>query len=86
MTHDLVTMLLTELGASISSIEITELHEGTFFAEVEFVAGVHGQAVERKARGLHLVGALLVHVQLLVDQVWRAALRKHTTLGCVISS
>ena len=39
MTHDLVTMLLTELGASISSIEITELHEGTFFAEVEFVAG-----------------------------------------------
>ncbi len=39
MTHDLVTMLLTELGASISSIEITELYEGTFFAEVEFVAG-----------------------------------------------
>ncbi|CAB4769053.1 MAG: bifunctional nuclease family protein [Actinobacteria bacterium] len=39
MTHDLVTMLLAELGATISSIEITELHEGTFFAEVEFVAG-----------------------------------------------
>lgn len=39
MTHDLVTMLLSELGATISQIEITELHEGTFYAEVEFTTG-----------------------------------------------
>lgn len=39
MTHDLVTTLLFELGATISLVEITELHEGTFFAEVEFSSG-----------------------------------------------
>lgn len=39
MTHDLVTTMLDDLGARLVAVEITELHEGTFFAELEIVQG-----------------------------------------------
>lgn len=39
MTHDLVTTVLGDLDTRVTRVEITELHEGTFFAEVEFVQG-----------------------------------------------
>jgi len=35
MTHDLFKTVLDDLGAKIVSVEITELHDGTFFAELE---------------------------------------------------
>jgi bifunctional DNase/RNase len=39
MTHDLATTMLEDLGARLVAVEITELHEGTFFAELEIVQG-----------------------------------------------
>lgn len=34
-THDLLLATLHELGASVTKVEVTELSEGTFFAELE---------------------------------------------------
>jgi uncharacterized protein len=36
MTHDLFTTVLAESGVVLEQVEITELHDGTFFAEIEF--------------------------------------------------
>jgi uncharacterized protein len=43
MTHDLFKDVLDDLGVSIERIEITDLREGTFYAELEMHAadGVH---------------------------------------------
>ena len=35
MTHDLFKAVLDDLGASVVQVVITELHDGTFFAEIE---------------------------------------------------
>src|SRR4029079_17156265 len=35
MTHDLFTTVLAEAGVVLEQVEITELHDGTFFAEIE---------------------------------------------------
>ena len=40
LTHDLIVNLLDELGARVISVQVTELRERTFFAEIELeVAG-----------------------------------------------
>ncbi|WP_334144104.1 bifunctional nuclease family protein [Rhabdothermincola sp.] len=39
MTHDLMKDLLDELGATVERIVITELSEGTFFAEIHLSVG-----------------------------------------------
>ena len=43
MTHDLIKNELDDLGVSDESITVTDLREGTFFAEIELHArdGVH---------------------------------------------
>ncbi len=43
MTHDLMKNLLDDLGVSVESIVVTDLRDGTFFAEIELHAsdGVH---------------------------------------------
>src|SRR5438128_1074645 len=38
MTHDLMRDLLTELGVGVERILITELREGTFYAEIQMTA------------------------------------------------
>jgi hypothetical protein len=35
MTHDLFKTVLDELGVTLRQVVITELHDGTFFAEIE---------------------------------------------------
>jgi len=35
MTHDLVRNILGELGATVEAIEVTELRENTYFAQIE---------------------------------------------------
>jgi bifunctional DNase/RNase len=35
MTHDLFKSVLDELGIRLEKVEITELHDGTFYAEIE---------------------------------------------------
>ena len=39
MTHDLTTTLLGELGARITQVVISDVQDGTFFADVTFAAG-----------------------------------------------
>jgi len=36
MTHDLFKSVLDDLGTKVMQVIITELHDGTFFAEIEF--------------------------------------------------
>jgi uncharacterized protein len=36
MTHDLFKSVLDDMKVGVSKVEITELHDGTFFAEIEF--------------------------------------------------
>jgi uncharacterized protein len=41
LTHDLIQNLLDDLGATVSRITVTEIHDRTFFAEIELeLAGV----------------------------------------------
>jgi hypothetical protein len=37
MTHDLFKSVLDELGAALRQVIITELHDGTFYAEIEIL-------------------------------------------------
>lgn len=37
MTHDLLKTVLDDLTARLDRVEITELHDGTFYAEIELV-------------------------------------------------
>ena len=37
MTHDLFKSVLVELGAALRQVIITELHDGTFYAEIEIL-------------------------------------------------
>lgn len=39
MTHDLFRTVLDELDVKLERVEITELREGTFYAEVELIRG-----------------------------------------------
>jgi len=35
MTHDLIRNIVSELGATVETVEITELRENTYFARIE---------------------------------------------------
>ena len=48
MTHDLMKNLLEEVGAQIQRIEITELREGTYYANINMK--MNGNAYEISAR------------------------------------
>jgi hypothetical protein len=39
MTHDLFKTVLDELSVSLQRVVITELHDGTFYAEIELTGG-----------------------------------------------
>lgn len=41
MTHDLTTMLLEELGTRITQVVISDVQDGTFFADVTFATEDH---------------------------------------------
>jgi bifunctional DNase/RNase len=46
MTHDLFKTVLDELAISLQRVVITELHDGTFYAEIELGNGSNGEAGE----------------------------------------
>lgn len=55
MTHDLMKDLLDELGATVERIVITELSEGTFFAEIHVsVGGVSHRVSSRPSDAIAL--------------------------------
>ena len=46
MTHDLFKAVLDEMSVSLQRVVITELHDGTFYAEIELGQG-SGEAIRR---------------------------------------
>lgn len=48
MTHDLFKTVLDELGATLRQVVITELHDGTFFAEIEIDRGGETQRISSR--------------------------------------
>ena len=48
MTHDLVSDMLDQLGASISRITVTELRENTFFAQIVVAQDGHELEVDSR--------------------------------------
>jgi uncharacterized protein len=48
MTHDLMKDLIDELGARVDRIVITDLSEGTFYAEVHLVVGAETRRVSSR--------------------------------------
>lgn len=55
MTHDLFQTVLDQLGAELRQVVITELHDGTFYAEIEIVTeGVSRRISSRPSDALAL--------------------------------
>jgi bifunctional DNase/RNase len=48
MTHDLFKTVLDELGVTLQQVVITELHDGTFFAEIEIDRGGQTQRISSR--------------------------------------
>jgi bifunctional DNase/RNase len=48
MTHDLFKTVLDELGVTLRQVVITELHDGTFFAEIEIDRGGETQRISSR--------------------------------------
>ncbi len=48
MTHDLLRDVITALGATVVRITITELREGTFYAEVALAVGGRSQVISSR--------------------------------------
>jgi bifunctional DNase/RNase len=48
MTHDLMRDLLGELKVSVERVVITDLRDGTFFAEIEMTAGADSHSVSSR--------------------------------------
>lgn len=48
MTHDLITNTMAELGVRLHQVNVTELRDGTFFAELELVQ--HGEVYRISSR------------------------------------
>jgi len=48
MTHDLMRDLLGELKVNVERIVITDLRDGTFFAEIEMTAGANSHSVSSR--------------------------------------
>ena len=52
MTHDLMRDLLMELGIGVDRIVITELRDGTFYAEIEMASNGSQHTVSSRRRAL----------------------------------
>lgn len=48
MTHDLFKSVLDELGAALREVVITELHDGTFYAEIEILRDGAAQRISSR--------------------------------------
>ena len=48
MTHDLFTTVMSESGVRLEQVEITELHDGTFYAEITLRKGTETMRVSSR--------------------------------------
>ena len=61
MTHDLLRDVLQALGARLEAIQITELREGVFFAELVFAGGVRVSARPSDAIALAIRAGVAIY-------------------------
>ena len=59
MTHDLLRNMLTQFGAQVESIEVTELKENTFYAVIHL--SINGQTVSIDSRPSDAISLALMH-------------------------
>jgi bifunctional DNase/RNase len=50
MTHDLFKTVLDDMSVQLRRVEITELHDGTFFAEIEISGETNGDSYRISSR------------------------------------
>lgn len=63
LTHDLLKEIIESLGRELQQIVITELHEGTFFADLVFDGDVRVSARPSDSVALALRVGVPIHVQ-----------------------
>jgi len=69
MTHDLFKSVLDELGAALRQVIITELHDGTFYAEIEILRdGTTQQISSRPSDALALAARYPEPVPIYADE------------------
>lgn len=70
LTHDLCQSIITGLGATLRRVQVTRVHDGTFFAELHLVRGgapvvVDARPSDSIALALRLDAPIFVHEALL---------------------
>jgi bifunctional DNase/RNase len=72
MTHDLMRDLLADLGATVERVVVTDLHEGTFYAEIHLdVGGTAHQVSARPSDAVALAvrtGTTIYAAEAVVDE------------------
>jgi bifunctional DNase/RNase len=48
MTHDLFTTVMSQAGVRLERVEITELHDGTFYAEITLTKGTESLRISSR--------------------------------------
>ncbi len=48
MTHDLLQNLIAELGASVESVEISDLRDNTYYAVINIRVGDHARSIDSR--------------------------------------
>jgi hypothetical protein len=67
MTHDLVCSVISDLGASVEKIVITDLKDNTFFAAIHLVRDTHHFVIDARPSDAMAI-ALRVNAPILVEE------------------
>ena len=67
MTHDLVCSVISDLGASVEKIVITDLKDNTFFAAIHLVRDAHHFVIDARPSDAMAI-ALRVNAPILVEE------------------
>jgi len=69
MTHDLFKTVLDDLSVKVERVEITALHDGTFYAEIEFdKAGTKSRISSRPSDAIALAVRFGAEVPIYADE------------------
>ena len=69
MTHDLFKTVLDDLSVKVEKVEITALHDGTFYAEIEFdKAGTRSRISSRPSDAIALAVRFGAEVPIYADE------------------
>ncbi len=70
LTHDLCRAIITGLGATLRDVQVTRVHDGTYYAELHLVRGALPTVIDARpsdaiAIALRLDAPILVHASLM---------------------